>query len=208
VVNGLVAAVPSILARPRMNFLGHLLVSGKDPLVITGNFMADAVKGRDLSHYAEQLQKGIRMHRAIDTFTDNHPLTLVGRERLRAHCGKYAGVALDLFYDHVFADQWHRLSDEPLQRYAARMYALLLDHIALMPERTQRMLRYMAQGDWLSSYARVEGIGTALRGLAGRVPGGAALIGAEHVLTEHLDAYREEGLEFLGHLRQHLHAHG
>ena len=85
-------------------------------MTIVGNFMADAVKGRDLSGWSAGLQTGIRMHRRIDSYTDNHPLTLLGRERLRAHCGKYAGVALDLFYDHAIASRWADLSAEPASR--------------------------------------------------------------------------------------------
>lgn len=192
-----------------MNFLGHLYVSGDDPLVITGNFMADSVKGRDLSRYEEGLRTGIRLHRTIDTYTDNHPLTLQGRERLRAHCGKYAGVALDLFYDHAIASQWGALSREPLAAFTQRMYALLTDHAALMPAATQRMLPYMVRGDWLTSYATLDGIGRALAGLAARVPAGHVLAGAETVLERHLDAFRTEALLFLSDLSHHITlAHG
>lgn len=188
----------------RVNFLGHLLVSGNAPLVITGNFMADAVKGRDLGGYADGLQQGIRLHRRIDTFTDSHPLTLIGRERLRAHCGKYAGVALDLFYDHCIASEWPRYSDEPLHTFTARMYALLLDHAHLMPERTARMLPYLVKGDWLGSYATIDGIGRALKGLSQRVREGGPLAGAEGVLAAHRDAYLAECYSFLSDLRNHL----
>ncbi|MBK7945962.1 MAG: hypothetical protein IPJ85_11965 [Flavobacteriales bacterium] len=69
-----------------MNFLGHLFLSGDDPLVITGNFMADAVKGRDLSRFDPRLQEGIRLHRRIDSFTDRSRPVHPGREALRA-CG-------------------------------------------------------------------------------------------------------------------------
>lgn len=190
-----------------MNFLGHLVVSGSDPLVITGNFMGDAVKGRDLSRYMERVQAGIRMHRAIDTYTDTHPITLVGRQRLRARTGKFAGVALDVFYDHALASQWDKVSDEPLDRFVQRMYTLLQDHADLMPERTRNMLRYMVQGDWLGSYARIEGIAQALAGMSTRVNGGAVLQGAEEVLIEHLDQFRAESLAFLTDLRKHLSQH-
>jgi acyl carrier protein phosphodiesterase len=194
-----------------MNFLGHLLVSGNDPLVIVGNFMADAVKGRDLSGWSAGLQRGIRMHRMIDSYTDNHPLTLIGRERLRAHCGKYAGVALDLFYDHAIASNWKLLSPETLPVYAERMYALLGSHAQLMPDRTQHMLAYMSRHDWLSSYATVTGISRALAGLSMRVPGGEVLQGAEEVLVAHHEKFVEECMHFLPQLRAHLNdtdAHG
>lgn len=190
-----------------MNFLGHLLVSGEDPSVITGNFMADGVKGRDLSAYADGLQRGIRMHRAIDTFTDTHPLTHLGRARLHAQCHHYAGVALDLFYDHAIASRWERFHPEPLPRFTHRMYTLLTAHAHLMPLPQQRMLPYMVQGDWLTSYATLEGIGRALGGLSRRVPGGEVLAGAEHILAAHLDAYRTEAEAFVQALREHLH-HG
>jgi acyl carrier protein phosphodiesterase len=187
-----------------MNFLGHLVLSGDDPLVITGNFMADAVKGRDLSRFSEGLQKGIRLHRAIDSFTDTHPITLLGRERLRTHCRKYAGVALDLFYDHCIASVWYEHSSEPLPSFAQRMYTLLGSHAHLMPERTQHMLPYMVKNDWLSSYRDVSGIARALSGLARRVPSGELLIGAEVVLAEHRDAYIAECSAFLRALRTQL----
>mgnify|MGYP000896388831 FL=1 len=185
-----------------MNFLGHLLVSGDDPLIITGNFMADAVKGRDLSAHPEGIQRGIRLHRRIDTFTDQHAITLQGRERLRAHCGKFAGVALDIFYDHCIASTWS--GDESLPDFAARLYALLEAHAHLMPERTRRMLPYMVRGNWLAGYASLDGIAQALDGLARRVPNGAALIGAEKVLAAHRDAYVGECSAFLRDLRTHL----
>ncbi len=187
-----------------MNFLGHLYLSGDDPEVIVGNFMADAVKGRDLGRFSRGVEQGIRMHRAIDVYTDQHPLTLAGRERLRDHAGKYAGVALDVFYDHILAISWTELHPEPLAEFTQRMYALLQDHEALLPARTRGMLPYMVQGDWLGSYARIDGIGRALAGLSRRVPAGAALFGAEKVLERHLEAYRSEGLAFLRDMERHL----
>lgn len=190
-----------------MNFLGHLFVSGNRPLVIVGNFMADAVKGRDLSQWDPDLEKGIRMHRRIDSYTDNHPLTLHGRERLREHCGKYAGVALDLFYDHAIAQQWDRLCDEPLATFTHRMYRLLEAHSHLMPERTQHMLPYMVRHDWLTSYAHIDGIARALGGLSKRVPGGEVLVGAEAVLEAHHDEFEEECMRFLPELEKHLANH-
>ena len=173
-------------------------------MVIVGNFMADAVKGRDLSAWSAGLRKGIRTHRQIDSYTDNHPLTMKGRERLREHCGKYAGVALDLFYDHVIASRWEELRDEPLPDFTRRMYALLESHAHLMPARTQHMLPYMVRNDWLTSYARIDGIARALNGLAARVPAGELLLGAENVLQEHQAEFAEECLLFLPDLKNHL----
>jgi acyl carrier protein phosphodiesterase len=84
-----------------MNYLGHLFLSGDDPLVIVGNFMADAVKGGRLEGFPEKVVKGIRLHRAIDGFTDSHPAQRAGRERVRAYAGRYSGVVMDMFFDHL-----------------------------------------------------------------------------------------------------------
>lgn len=186
-----------------MNYLGHLFLSGDDPLVIVGNFMGDAIKGRDLSRFPTRLEEGIRLHRAIDSYTDTHPLQQAGRERVRSYAGRYSGVVMDLFYDHMLASAWQNWHPEPLEDFAQRMYALVQDHEDLLPERTSRMLHYMAAGDWLSSYATIEGIGRALHGLSTRVPKGAVMAGAERVLADHLDDYRREFDIFLPAIRVH-----
>jgi acyl carrier protein phosphodiesterase len=187
-----------------MNYLGHLYLAGQDPLVVVGNFMADAVKGRDLSRFPEAVQRGIRMHRAIDTFTDAHPLQRAGRERLRPHAGRYSGVVMDLFFDHLLAVDWGRWHTDALPDFAQRMYALLQAHAHLMPHRTQDMLSYMVRYDWLTSYATTEGLARALHGLSHLVPEGEVMRGAEQVLLDHFEDYRNEFGIFLPEIGVHL----
>lgn len=186
-----------------MNFLGHLFLSGEEPRTIVGNFMGDAVKGRDLSRFGPALERGLRLHRVIDSFTDNHPLQQDGRERARHHAGRYASVVMDLFYDHLLASHWSEFHPEPLPRYAARMYDLLREHGALMPDRTNHLLPYMVKGDWLSSYASMDGLARALDGLSRRTPQGHTMKGAERVLGEHLEQYTMEFRAFLSDIIQH-----
>ncbi|MBK7946372.1 MAG: DUF479 domain-containing protein [Flavobacteriales bacterium] len=96
-----------------------------------------------------------------------------GREALRVHAGRYAPVVMDLFFDHLLARDWSRWHGEPLPSFAARMYDLLQVHEHLMPDRTRQMLPFMVSGDWLNSYASLEGLGRALGGLSRRVAAGA-----------------------------------
>lgn len=193
-----------LLSGTQMNFLGHLYVSGNDPLVIVGNFMADAVKGRDLSRFPEAVQKGIRLHRAIDSFTDDHPLVAAGKQRVREKAGRYAPVVMDLFYDHLLAAHWHKWHNEKLSAFTDRIYALLRQHMDILPDRTRHMLPYMIAGDWLGSYATMNGLGRALQGMARRVKGGSAMEGAEQVLAGALDAYLLEFDRFLPELNEHV----
>jgi acyl carrier protein phosphodiesterase len=187
-----------------MNFLGHLYLSGDHPLVITGNFMADAVKGRDMSGLHPLVAEGVRLHRRIDAFTDSPRPAHPGRIALVEHAGRYAPVVLDMFFDHLLASEWSRWHPEPLPAFAGRMYALLQEHSHLMPERTRAMLPYMVAGDWLSSYARIEGLGRALDGLSRRVAGGARMEGAEQVLVRERKAFEDEFEVFLPALKGHL----
>lgn len=186
-----------------MNFLAHLFLSGSDTEVIVGNFMGDAVKGRDLSRFTPDIERGLRLHRSIDSFTDTHPMVLRGRERVHAHAGRYAAVVMDLFYDHLLAVGWDAFHPEPLPVFTNRMYALLEANEHRMPDRTRRMLPYMVAGDWLTSYATLEGIGLALEGLSRRVPHGRPMRGAERVLAEHRDAYLNEFRHFLPQVVEH-----
>ena len=87
-----------------MNYLAHLyLTRNYHEEVSVGNFIADAVKGQKaIANYPEQIQKGIRIHREIDTFTDTHPLVKNGTKRLHSKYGKFAGIIVDIFYDHIY----------------------------------------------------------------------------------------------------------
>lgn len=165
--------------------------------------MADEVKGRDLSMHVSGIERGIRLHRAIDSFTDTHPSLRAGRERVRSYAGRYAGVVMDLFYDHLLASQWSRWQAEELPVFAQRMYGLLMAHEAMMPAATRYMLGFMVERDWLSNYATIEGIGRSIHGLSRRVVEGAVMSGAEAVLAEHIETYRAEFDVFLPEIRTH-----
>lgn len=186
-----------------MNYLGHLHLSGTDPQVILGNFMADGVKGRDLSRHPVLVQQGIRLHRAIDSFTDGHPMLRCGRARVRAHAGRYAGVVMDVFYDHLLASRWPQWHDEPLAAFAQRTYALLDAHQAFMPGDIRLLFGVMRTRDWLTSYESLEGIGRTLHGLSRRALRGERMAGAEAVLAEHLPVYRAEFEVFFSEISAH-----
>ena len=195
------------LAAIGMNYLGHLYLSGEEPLVIVGNFMADGVKGRYFDHHHPLVQRGIRLHRAIDSYTDAHPAQREGRARLRSHAGRYAGVVMDLFYDHLLARHWSTYRPEPLQGFAERMYHLLGTHQHHLIAPMRSMLTHMAAGNWLGSYATEEGLARALAGLAARVPQGHVMRGAEVVLRASITAYTEEFEVFIRDIKDHLHQH-
>ena len=141
-----------------MNFLAHIFLSGEDDFVKIGNFMADGIHGKKYLHFPETIQKGIVLHRAIDSFTDAHPTFRQSTKRLHEPYHHYSGVIVDVFYDHFLAKNWNRYSEESLENYVARFYQSLYDNYELLTQRTQHLLPYMVEQNWLVSYQTTEGI--------------------------------------------------
>ena len=193
-----------------MNFLAHLLLSGSpattpdyEDLVI-GNFAAEAVRGRAaLEAYPATVQRGIRLHRFIDSFTDAHPVVRRTTARLRAAgLGKWAGVVSDVGFDHLLArDFAHYHPEELLPQFAQRQYQLLHQRRHELPERLREMLHYMRQHDWLTGYAHPEGLHRALMGLSRRVPAAAVLATGAAAFLAELPAYEADFAEFWPELR-------
>ena len=141
-----------------MNFLAHIYLSGDSDLIKIGNFMADGVRGNKYLELHSEIQKGIILHRTIDTFTDAHPIFRQSTKRLHANYHHFSGVIVDVFYDHFLAKNWSLYSDEKLEEYVANFYYSLAIHNDLLTEKAQMMKPYMIQQNWLLSYQTIEGI--------------------------------------------------
>ena len=193
-----------------MNFLAHLLLSGSPDSttyadVLFGNFIADSVPGKQLETYPPAVQTGIRLHRAIDTFTDQHSVVRRATQRLRqAGYGKYAGVISDMFLDHFLARHFPEFSSETLAGFAQRVYALLTARQDAMPPRVQQFLPYMTQHNWLLSYADLTSIARALGGLSRRATPGSGMETAVAELQRNYGAYEADFREFFPELQQYV----
>ena len=141
-----------------MNFLAHIYLSGDNDLIKIGNFMADGVRGNKYLHYPEEVQNGIILHIAIDTFTDAHPVFRKSKHRLHEKYGHYSGVIMDILYDHFLAKNWTLYSNEPLEDYVARFYKSLEDNYEILNKKTRNLMPYMFENNWLVSYATIAGI--------------------------------------------------
>ncbi len=191
-----------------MNFLAHLLLAGPDATAPTyadrllGQFIADSVPGRQLDKYAIDIQEGIRQHRAIDTFTDQHPVVRRTTARLReAGYGKYAGVIADMFYDHFLARNFQEFSTETLDAFTQRVYGLLASRETEFPAPVQRFFPYLVQHNWLLGYAEIAGISRALRGLSQRASPGSGMETGGEELRRNYAAYEADFRAFFPQLQ-------
>lgn len=189
-----------------MNFLSHLFLSGDSKGLIIGNFIADSVKGSDYKNYPPEIQKGIILHRRIDTYTDAHPVVEESKQRLRPGYKKYAGVIVDVYYDHYLAANWESYSTEKLKDYTQKIYSLIKDHKDLLPLKSAHFTEYMVRYNILEAYSRMEGIDRVLRGMAGRTTFQSNMEYAIADLKEHYLLFEDEFKRFFPELQQFVNA--
>jgi len=149
-----------------MNYLAHLHLAPDDASARVGNLLGDFIKPAHASHLPPALQQGMALHRQIDSYTDSHPLVLQSKTRIAPERRRYAGILVDIFYDHFLAQHWGAFASMPLAAFTRRSYAELQHHRQWLPPRLLDMLPRMQAEDWLLSYADTAGIASVLRGFA------------------------------------------
>jgi acyl carrier protein phosphodiesterase len=183
-----------------MNFLAHIYLSGNEEDVIIGNFIADGIKGKRYEKFPPSIAKGILLHRGIDTFTDSHATVHQSTARLHENYSHYSGVIVDILYDHFLAKNWSKYSDEPLDEYVQNFYELLQKNFTTLPVRIQKMMPHMIAGNWLLSYATVEGISNILAQMNVRTKGISKMNLAVAELEEYYEEFEAEFTSFFEEL--------
>jgi acyl carrier protein phosphodiesterase len=152
-----------------MNFLAHLLTGDNGEQMLLGSQAGDFVRGRIDRHDA-RLRAGIRLHRLVDIWAEDHPSFTFLRRQLSPLVGKYAPVAADMLIDHELARTWRGWSaGETLAEFEERVGGVLLGRLDWLPPEAQRVSRMMVEGRWLSSYASEEGIASAMERMSRRL---------------------------------------
>lgn len=176
-----------------MNFLAHLLLARPTPASRIGNILPDLcrVRGnRGLECLEREVAEGVLTHRRVDGFADTHPLFSRSKSRLFGGCGRYTGIVVDIFYDHVLSLGWERYGDVPLPRFIAEVHRDFATHAHLMPEPMRPVVEHMSEQDWLSSYGSRDGLRLCLRRMS---RGFTERFGREVVLESAVDLLDEHG---------------
>ena len=175
-----------------MNFLAHIHLSGENEFIKIGNFMADGVRGKQYKNFPPAIQKGILLHRAIDTFTDAHPIFRQSTKRLHSRYHHYAGVIVDMYYDHFLAKNWPDYHPENLDLYANTFYQSLFDNHSLLTTKTQNVLPYMMEYNWLVSYESISGLKRILTQMDHRTKNQSLMRFATEELITYYDEFETE----------------
>jgi len=187
-----------------MNFLSHIFLSGNSEVLIIGNFIADSVKGTDYKLYSEDVQKGILLHRKIDTFTDAHDIVEQSKQRLRAKYRKYATVIVDIYYDHFLAANFKDYSSVELNVFTENVYSIIRNNHAVLPEKSVHFTKYMMQHNILFNYSKLEGIEKVLYGMSRRARFVSNMELAIVDLKEHYPLFENEFKSFFPELQEYV----
>ncbi len=183
-----------------MNFLAHIYLSGDNEQIKIGNFIADGIRGKKYKVYSKNIQKGILLHREIDTFTDAHKTVRLSTKRLHKNYGHYSGVIVDILYDHFLAKNWKDYSDEPLDKYVEDFYDSLETNFEVLPERIQKMMPFMIADNWLLNYQSIDGIQNVLEGMNRRTKNRSQMNLAVNELQEFYNEFETEFTVFFEEL--------
>lgn len=150
-----------------MNYLAHAYLSFGDPEVLTGNMISDYVKGKKKFEYDTRILAGINLHREIDKFTDDHPLSKTVANIFKPAYGLYSSAFVDVVYDHFLALELAALP-QSFEDYTKSVYDTLEKFRHVFPTVFNNIFPYMKQHNWLLNYQYSWGIEKSLEGLVHR----------------------------------------
>ncbi|MBW4575209.1 MAG: DUF479 domain-containing protein [Aphanothece sp. CMT-3BRIN-NPC111] len=146
-----------------MNYLAHLYLAEDSSDSLLGNFIADFVKGSAINRYSDEIRKGIELHRKVDAFTDSHPLFKESKKLMSDEHKRYAGITVDIFYDHFLAKNWSKYSTITLKEFTSKVYDVLEINADILPKNLQIGLPKIKLENWLMCYETIQGINLTLK---------------------------------------------
>jgi len=180
-----------------MNYLAHMLCSDDSPASMLGNFIADFVKGDVEGRFPREVAEGIRHHRRADHFTDSHEVFGASRRLVSQPRRRYAGIIIDVLYDHFLTASWDRYCSRGLDEFVGRVYENLGRHDIAVPDPVPMVIEKMVREDWLRSYGTAEGIDRTFRRISRRLRRANPLDTAVEELERNYDPLRDHFHSFI-----------
>ena len=174
-----------------MNYLAHAYLSFGNADILAGNMISDFVKGKQKFGYSEAIQKGITLHRMIDTFTDSHEATRAAKQYFKPAVGLYSGAFTDVVYDHFLALDETQHTLQQLEAFTIQTYRTLEDYVAIMPARFVQMFPYMKEQNWLYNYRTLDGMNKSFGGVVRRAVYLNSSVSAFDAFVKHYNELKE-----------------
>ena len=151
-----------------MNYLAHAYLSFNQPAILAGNIISDFIKGKKQFDYPDDIRQGIILHRAIDTFTDEHAATREAKKIFMPHYRLYSGPFTDLAFDYFLANDNRQFTESSLYSFSQETYSILDKYLAVFPSSFVQVYPHMKKYNWLFNYRFPEGIEKSFAGIARR----------------------------------------
>lgn len=182
-----------------MNYLAHLHIAEHTQTSLLGNFLGDFVKGNPDKLFDNEVVKGIRLHRFVDSYTDAHPLVKSVKPLFPKSLRRFSPIALDMFWDHCLAKNWSQFHEHSLPDFSLHAQTIINKErsrqINTLPEHFERVSTLVWQGKWFEHYIDIRNLEFALQRIAGRRPRMAPLGETFATLMEHYDVLSDTFFE-------------
>ena len=189
-----------------MNYLAHLYLAQPTADSHFGNLLGDFGGIRSVKSLPMTVKRGLDNHYLVDKFTDNHPLVKEAKRNFSPRRKRFAGIAIDVVFDHFLIQHWERFNQTPLEDFKAHSYQLLRHRIADMPPRMQTVVTKITNNDWFKEYETTSGIGIALDNIARRIRFANHFSGAIEDIERNYDDFEAVFLEFFPQLINHVYS--
>jgi len=187
-----------------MNYLAHTALAQPNQFSLVGNLLGDFCKGVQLDAMPLPILAGLANHRAVDIFTDHHPLVVTAKTQFSKQRRRFAGVALDMLYDHFLIHHWQQFYVRPYADYKRQLYADMANAQHLMPAAMARTMQQVRQADWLIHYKQLSQLGNALDRIAARIRFPNQFGGIIDEITPRYAELEQDFLHFYPQLQQHI----
>ncbi|WP_076919277.1 ACP phosphodiesterase [Pseudoalteromonas sp. SK18] len=187
-----------------MNYLAHLYLAQPTADSHFGNLLGDFGGQRQLTHIPKSVKSALDNHYLVDKFTDAHPLVKEAKQLFSPKRRRFAGVAVDVVFDHFLIQHWRQFNNQSLIDFKHTSYGLLDKRIPVMPTRMQRVVTSMMQNDWFKEYESVDGVGLALDNIAKRIRFTNTFSGAAEDICRHYNELDGLFLAFFPELIKHV----
>ncbi|MEM1095597.1 MAG: ACP phosphodiesterase [Bacteroidota bacterium] len=179
-----------------MNWLAHLHLADADGADRVGNLLPDMARKRECDAMPATIRRGVARHRFVDTYLDHHPMYFRSRARLKPPFRRFAGIIVDVFYDHYLTLHWATYCDVPMLDFVAEACASMTPHLGVLPPAPQRIIPRMCREGWLVGNGTIDGIARTLGRIDHRLSRPAGLAGAARYLEAEWDGFEADFLAF------------
>ena len=194
-----------------MNFLAHLHIAAHTKTSFTGNFLGDFVKGRPEGRYNDDIVRGIRLHRFVDSYTDHHPLIKPLKPLFPQPLRRYSPIALDMFWDHCLSLHWHHFDSSSLADFCRRAELQIAEECRVevnsLPPRFEHVSQLVFKNRWFEHYADLDNTMIGLEKMSMRSARLAPLAMTGEVLKKHYDVLLEQFFVLYPDVLQKTHEH-